>query len=317
MTIYDVFNGDADGICALHQFRLANPADSILITGVKRDIQLLKQIQGEAGDVINVFDISFDKNRDAVEALLNSNANIQYFDHHYAGDIPQVEGLKTYIDTSPETCTSVIVDQYLQGHQRHWAVVGAFGDGFDDLAKSMGHGLSLSAAQIAMYKTLGILLNYNGYGSTLEDLHFPPATLYKQVSQFKEPEDFMTSEAFLQLESGYNEDIQHAQALVADFETDKQALFILPNEKWARRISGVYANELNKRYPNRAHALLTDLGDNNYLVSVRAPAATKTGADELCRQFETGGGRQAAAGINRLPASDYDLFLQKFTAQFA
>ena len=167
-----------------------------------------------------------------------------------------------------------------------------------------------------MYKTLGTLLNYNGYGSTLEDLHFPPADLYQQVSQFEEPEDFMQSDAFLQLENGYNEDNSKAQSLVARFETDKQALFILPNEKWARRISGVYANELNKLFPNRAHALLTDLGDDTYLVSVRAPAVTKTGADELCRQFATGGGRQAAAGINQLPAKDYDLFLQKFTQQF-
>ena len=40
MARYDVFNGDADGICALLQLRLAAPADSTLITGVKRDIDL-------------------------------------------------------------------------------------------------------------------------------------------------------------------------------------------------------------------------------------------------------------------------------------
>ena len=38
----DVFNGDADGLCALHQLRLAEPlADAQLVTGVKRDIALL------------------------------------------------------------------------------------------------------------------------------------------------------------------------------------------------------------------------------------------------------------------------------------
>jgi hypothetical protein len=36
---YDVFNGDADGICALVQLRLAKPIQSNLITGVKRDIE--------------------------------------------------------------------------------------------------------------------------------------------------------------------------------------------------------------------------------------------------------------------------------------
>ena len=40
MTAYDVFNGDADGLCALQQWRLADPAPSTLVTGVKRDIQL-------------------------------------------------------------------------------------------------------------------------------------------------------------------------------------------------------------------------------------------------------------------------------------
>ena len=35
MRYFDVFNGDADGICALHQLRLADPLDSTLVTGLK------------------------------------------------------------------------------------------------------------------------------------------------------------------------------------------------------------------------------------------------------------------------------------------
>ncbi|MBL4759360.1 MAG: DegT/DnrJ/EryC1/StrS family aminotransferase, partial [Mariprofundaceae bacterium] len=50
--IYDVFNGDADGLCALHQLRLAKPAESELVTGVKRDISLLKRMNAKAGDEI-------------------------------------------------------------------------------------------------------------------------------------------------------------------------------------------------------------------------------------------------------------------------
>ena len=42
MTRYDVFNGDADGICSLLQLRLAAPCDAVLVTGVKRDIALLR-----------------------------------------------------------------------------------------------------------------------------------------------------------------------------------------------------------------------------------------------------------------------------------
>jgi len=37
---YDVFNGDADGVCSLVWLRLSNPKNSKLITGVKRDTSL-------------------------------------------------------------------------------------------------------------------------------------------------------------------------------------------------------------------------------------------------------------------------------------
>ena len=61
MKYYDVFNGDADGICALHQMRLAQPLQSTLVTGVKRDISLLKKVNAEQDDQILVLDISLDK----------------------------------------------------------------------------------------------------------------------------------------------------------------------------------------------------------------------------------------------------------------
>ena len=48
--LYDVFNGDADGLCSLQQIRLAEPADSVLVTGVKRDIALLARVPAGAGD---------------------------------------------------------------------------------------------------------------------------------------------------------------------------------------------------------------------------------------------------------------------------
>jgi hypothetical protein len=47
-------------------------------------------------------------------------------------------------------------------------------------------------------------------------------------------------------------------------------------------------------------------------VSVRAPLARKHGASKLCSQFPTGGGREAAAGINDLPADQLNQFIDKF-----
>ncbi|MGB1439695.1 MAG: DHH family phosphoesterase, partial [Luminiphilus sp.] len=51
-------------------------------------------------------------------------------------------------------------------------------------------------------------------------------------------------------------------------------------------------------------------------VSVRAPLANRTGADTVCRQFATGGGRAAAAGINLLPANSLDRFIDVMRQQF-
>ena len=62
--------------------------------------------------------------------------------------------------------------------------------------------------------------------------------------------------------------------------------------------------------------MLTQQSGGGFLVSVRAPLSNKNGADDLCRQFETGGGRKAAAGINHLPEADYSRFLQAFIDTF-
>jgi hypothetical protein len=90
----------------------------------------------------------------------------------------------------------------------------------------------------------------------------------------------------------------------------------LPNEKWARRVSGVFGNALANRHPDKAHAILTNKVDGNYLVSVRAPLNRKSGADELVSKFLTGGGRKAAAGINSLPSYMVQSFIDAFEKQF-
>jgi len=75
-------------------------------------------------------------------------------------------------------------------------------------------------------------------------------------------------------------------------------------------VSGVFGNELANRAPNKAHAVLTLNTDSSYLVSLRAPLNNKQGAGDLCVQFETGGGRAAAAGINQLPPEKLGNFIE-------
>jgi len=310
MKNIDVFNGDADGICALHQLRLVNPVESVLITGVKRDISLLKNVRAESGDEVTVLDISLDKNRVVLERLLSNNVSIRYFDHHFSGVIPEHQNFEVFIDTSADTCTSLLVNDYLKGECLPWAVTAAFGDNLFDSAIAAAKPLSLSNDQLNQLKTLGTLINYNGYGGSLDDLYFTPDALYKIIKPYANPFHFIKeTEAFSVLESGYASDMHHANAISPELENSNYAIVILPDEKWSRRVSGVYANQLAQKNPDRAHAILSIQTDDTYVVSVRAPLSNKNGADEVCRQFETGGGRKAAAGINRLAQNEYDRFI--------
>ncbi len=318
MNHYDVFNGDADGICALHQLRLADPRESTLVTGVKRDISLLKFVKANAGDSVTVLDISLDKNREDLERLLAAGIEISYFDHHFAGEIPESPKLTTCIDTAGDVCTGLLVNRFLKDAFLPWAVTALFGDNLYDAAKDAAAPLDLDQPQLEQLKTLGTLLNYNGYGSTLEDLYFAPDQLYLKVKPYADPFDFIKSDsAFDRLQDGYDSDMGRAAAIEPMVCNDKGALFIFPNDSFSRRVSGVYSNQLARDNPDRAHALASLLPSGEYLVSVRAPLSTKSGADDLCRQFPTGGGRKAAAGINQLPADQLQAFGEAFERQFA
>lgn len=317
MAVFDVFNGDADGICALHQLRLNEPTDSILVTGVKRDIKLLAGVKAGQGDQVNVMDISLDKNRDELLALLENGAKVAYFDHHFAGEIPSHANLDAHIDTSSDTCSSLLVNDFLQGQYLHWAVTAAYGDNLFDSAVKAAQPLGLNETQLNQLKELGTLINYNGYGAAIDDLHFPPADLYHLIKPFQNPFDFINqAPEFTVLREGYRDDLQEAETVTAELEKNNYAVYILPNAPWARRVSGVFANGLAQSHTQRAHAILSVQDDDSYLVSVRAPLKNREGADDVCRQFETGGGRKAAAGINRLPVSEFNRFLAVLEERF-
>ena len=318
MANYDIFNGDADGICSLVQLRNAQPMDSILVTGVKRDIKLLEKIDADNGDQLTVLDISMDKNKAALLSVLEAGAEVFYCDHHVAGDIPEHSSLDALINTAPDICTSLLVNSRLKSAFAAWAVVGAFGDNLDRSAEALAKSLQLSDSELQKLRNLGIYINYNGYGSSLQDLHFEPAQLYRLLSSHTDPLDFINgdTESFGKLEQGYHDDMRRAAEASVLKENSVCAAYLLPDEKWARRVSGVYGNSLANQSPDRAHAVLTERPDNTYLVSVRAPLQNKTAADQLCMEFPTGGGRKAAAGINALPEDMLQQFLDRLEAVY-
>ena len=308
----DCFNGDADGICALTQLRLYKPTESKLVTGVKRDINLLSKVDAASQDQITVLDVSLDKNRVDLDRLLKTGASIFYCDHHFAGEIPDSENLEAIINTSADVCTSLLINKYLDGAFLDWAIVGTFGDNLKRSATILAKPLDLSSKQLEQLESLGVYLNYNGYGASLNDLYYHPDVLFKKTVQHSSAFDFINedSETFATLEEGYHEDMRRAKESSVIYDDTSVSIFQLPNKSWARRVSGVFGNELANRNPNKAHAVLTEKGNDELLVSVRAPLNNKQGADQVCRQFVTGGGRAAAAGINALPLDQIDNFIK-------
>jgi hypothetical protein len=311
---YDVFNGDADGICALIQLRLTQPLESTLITGIKRDIQLLDKVTVNPGDSLTVLDISFEKNSRRVVEFLNAGAMIFYADHHQPGDIPSHPKLTALIDTDSSTCTSLIVNQHLHGKFPLWAVTAAFGDNLNHSAEKLAYSLTLAGAKVDALKNLGVYVNYNGYGGSIEDLHFPPDALYREMASYESPFDFISENraTFEKLENGYRQDMANAEKLKPESKSDNVTVFIMPDAAWARRVSGVFGNHLANLNPTKAHAVLSYNLEGGYLVSVRSPVNNKSGADEFCSGFATGGGRKSAAGINHLPTEQLGEFIDRF-----
>jgi hypothetical protein len=316
MSHFDVFNGDADGICALHQLRLSHPRGSTLVSGVKRDIALLERIDARAGDSATVLDISLDRNRAALLRLLDRGVHVEYFDHHFAGEIPRHPLLVAHIDPAPATCTSTLVDHHLHGRHRHWAVVAAFGDNLGATAWSLAAACRLAEPEAVRLRELGQAINYNGYGDTEADLMLPPAALYRALASYASPFDFMEREpTAARLVAARHRDMALAHGTPPVHQGPAGTVHLLPDAAWARWVQGEFANELAQRAPGCAHAVLCEV-PGGYRASVRAPIARPERADAMCRQFATGGGRAAAAGIDLLPREHLPRFVLAFEQAF-
>ncbi len=311
---YDVFNGDADGIISLVQLRLSDPREAQLVTGRKRDINLLDRVSAKTGDRVTVLDISLRSNQKDLKRILDEGAAVLYFDHHNAGEGVDHPQLETHINTAGEICTAVLVDNYLNGAHRAWAVAASYGDNFPAMAERLAHGHDLPLEAL---KNLGEMANYNGYGATEADLHFHPADLYREMAGFATPMEFLSEKPGVigKLNQGYADDFKMAEGSKTLTTDSSGEIRVLPDAAASRRISGMFGNQLAQENPDRAHAILTEQ-EGGFLVSIRAPISTRSGADTLALQFETGGGRAAAAGINHLQTRDIDRFVEAFRKAF-
>ncbi|MUH71356.1 DHH family phosphoesterase [Psychrosphaera haliotis] len=313
---FDVFNGDADGIISLLQLRFHEPKETQLVTGIKRDISLVKQIPLDLlndKSEITVLDVSMEKNIDALNKVLETKASVLYADHHRAGIIPTSNNLSAHIDLSADTCTGLIVDTILNKQYHNWAITAAYGDNLISTADNLANQAGINSEEAQQLRELGTLINYNGYGAHTDDLAYHPAELFKSLLKYPCPFDCIadTSSAFYKLKEAFDSDFSLAEQANVVFESDQLMACIMPDEAWSRRISGTYGNHLANQFPNRAHLVFTIIDNEHYLVSLRAPLNNKKAAGELCAKYPTGGGREGAAGINCLPKAEINTLIQQ------
>ena len=282
------YNGDADGICSMVQWGLVYGIEGHRVTGVKRDIELLERVNPNPDDEIIVMDISLARNHARAVELSTQGFDITWFDHHLAGE--PIDGITTNIDTSSDVCTARIVEKYL-GVDSDWAQVALHGDG-----------LSVHSSK-PEFKELGELLNYNGYGADLSDLHFHPDELLLLCLQAKTPQNFMDTQAFMTLKNGFESDLSNAINI-----EPRNGYYLLPNESWARRVVGVMAHRINES-GDGPHVIAIDKGET-LQVSIRG----SEGIGELCKMFG-GGGRATAGGIDALPKSEITALMKEVNSR--
>ena len=311
---FDVCNGDADGLCAALQWRLHEPAPATLLTALKRDIALLEHVHANGGDEVNVFDLSMHRNRAALLGLLGAGVRVRYFDHHAAGDIPSDPLLEVQVDCASDICTSLLVDRRIDGAFRAWALVGAYGDNLAGVADRLAIESGIGSDVRLRLRRLGEAINYNAYGDDESDVCIAPARLYEVMARYRDPCDMLAHEGIAdEIDTRRRADLRQALAWPPHRQDAHGSVLVLPDAAWSRRVLGCLANELANAQPQRAHAVLKLQRTGAYVVSVRAPLASPSGADALCSRFG-GGGRARAAGIDGLPADNLERFLADFAS---
>jgi len=317
MPNYDVFNGDTDGIFAWHQLRLSHPREAVLVTGVKRDVGLVSRVDAGEGDLVTIMDVSHAKNRKDVRRLLDSGAIVEYFDHHNAGEMIDHPNMTYHINTEPNVSTGLIVNSYVGGENRLWSIATAFGDNHMDLAMNMAKSENLSDDQITVLKQIGLVVNYNSYGQTVEDLFYSPEEIAEAVKacgsdifRFTEQSDIFST-----LLENFSADMSSAVCQEPYSIGENTVIYTLPNEPWTHRIMGSFSNHLVSTNKELACAIAVLNSDGTYRISVRSSINNPHGAGDLCKKFG-GGGREKAGGVNNLDESELDNFKKEFDRTF-
>ena len=211
---YDFFNGDADGIISLNQYRMFSDTDSELFTGVKRDVNLLRHGLQIKNSRFFVFDVSLLSNHDDAEAVLKNGNKMIWFDHHEPGDTELGDNFTPKINTDPNYCTNLLVDHHVDGMYRPWTICGAYGDNLHELADELNP--YFTKKSMDKLKEVGETLNYNGYGIKESDLTVHPKEVYIDIHKYESPFEYRKkSEVYNKI---------HEQMLLDEQELDRSRI---------------------------------------------------------------------------------------------
>jgi len=117
------------------------------------------------------------------------------------------------------------------------------------------------------------------------------------------------------LNKGRHDDLAAAAGVAPRWSGPGGQVLVLPATAWSRRVSGTLASHLAGLHRRQAVAVLAPRGAG-YVVSLRVPAGARCSADEFCRAFPGGGGRREAAGVDQLPATEVDAFVERFASEY-
>ena len=313
---YDLFNGDADGIISVHQYRMFKPKKTNLVSGIKRDVTLLRHCDSIKNTKINVFDISVLSNEEYIDSILKKNNKIIWYDHHETGGRVSADNIKISVDTDPNTCTNIIVDKTLGGIYRPWTICGAFGDNLHDKANELN--ISFNEEQMKIFQEVGETLNYNGYGLKIEDLNAHPKDVLLDLMNYESPFEYHSkSELFNKIKNQMKLDREKLESSEVLYRSHAGEVLLLPPGQEATRYSGIFSNKKSTDNPDLAFAIITHGNNNTYRVSIRSPQNNPFGASELALRFPSGGGREKAAGINELKKVDLKKFIYNFCQVYA
>jgi hypothetical protein len=282
----DVFNGDADGLFAAHQLRLAepgpDPAAGAVVTGLKREIACSNRIDVPAGRRDATARAS--TSRSAATAPRSSACSRRA--RPCAGSTttmpatcPRHPRLRAHIDTAPETCTSLIVDRELRG------AIGA-GQWPRPSATTSAPSPTRSAADAgadrgrtgaaARTRRGGQLQRLRRDARRRADRAGGAVCAAGRVMPIRST-SFATTRSSPNWPRAGAADLAGAVQLRPWRQCGGGAVFVLPDEGWSRRVLGSFRQPAGRAFVDSAFAVLKARAEGGYLASVRAPAGAAEG----------------------------------------